>query len=163
LVRFTGNFLKIPTQLEAELRQKFPEMRFAVAQMEFLHWGWESVNLIMMVDAKTGHPETYLWDIWFTDPPFSFSSVFTPRLGKRSELQGTMTCLGNLIAFSMSGSIGQVVETAEHMELVIKDRDGKPWRIMSVATKSQMTSKGLTFVNPSTREQKANPPAGTER
>ena len=152
-VHFTGNFLKIPEQLESELKQKFPDKRFVIAKMEFADLHWNPVNLIIVIDARTGKPWTYLWDLWFTVPPFSFSCVFTGQLGEPPELQGKMTCLGKLIAFSMGGSIGQITETAEHAELVIKDRNGSPYRIMSMPKKPEIGER-LKILNPSTREPK---------
>jgi hypothetical protein len=141
-VSFTGRFTPIPGDLESELQRAFPEVKFQIAEMTYMHWGPEPVNLLVASDRNSGHVLTYLWSLWFTSPTPAFVAVLNSRSwSEEPEFRGATLTLAKLVARCMEGRVGEVgyepAESGKFLSLEkitveLFDQHNRLWRVMKV-------------------------------
>jgi len=130
-VQFRGKYLKLPEDLKADLTAQFGKLNIRVAEMKYLNWGMDPVNLMLFQNKDSGEVVTYLWDIWFSDAPFSFGSVMGSHIKFAPNSKSAFHAICRLIAFSMDGSVSQLVDEKDASRATINDRHKRPWRIIS--------------------------------
>lgn len=130
-IKFTGEYLDLPQDLNKELISRFPDLNIRIAKMTYLHWGMEPVNLMVFQDSESGNVVTFLWDIWFTDAPFSFESVVGSRIRFSTNSKQAFISISQLIAFSMGGTVEPVKESEGKYTATIIDRRDRPWRVLT--------------------------------
>ncbi len=154
--RFKGTFTKIDLALERQLRTEFPRLAFHIADMEFIHWGPEPVHFLLVTDQRSGRVCTYLWDVWFTDIPFSFGAVFAQREGLEAAKR-RMELLGRLLAQQMGWTVGLTRVEKSVVIVPLIDRNNAPWRYIRCPTDIDLTNPDrLDIVHPSKIESSSN-------
>ena len=108
-VGFTGDFRKLPSGLEAELEEYFPEYAFSIAEMWFLHWGPEDVNLIVVTDRESGSVVSYAWAPWFDASAGSLQFVVNQyKWGAYCSGSPIARALAHLLALAGDRNLGKM-------------------------------------------------------
>ena len=155
-IEFTGKYKDIPKDLNERLMSSFPSLRFHIAKMRYQDWGMSPVNLIVIVDAKSSYVVTYMWDIWFDDPPSSFQAQFGRlfRTGEDSETQ--LSSLASLIAYSMEGSTDPLKKVDDAIEVPIRDMHNTEWRTLRLVCHNNCRQNDILLINPKATSDKSD-------
>lgn len=152
-VKFTGDFTPLPAELTADLDRQFPDYIFRIANMHYLHWGWDPVRLLLVLDRDESTVRSYLWDVWFTNAPFSFSTTFSQQGQPVEVAKARMTTLARLICFQTGWTPGKVTAKDGVVLAPLLDFEKKPWRIMRSRVTPVFPGDWLTFINPRERDK----------
>jgi hypothetical protein len=151
-VKFTGEFTPLPAELTADLDRQFPDYIFRIANMHYLHWGWDPVRLLLVIDRNASTVRSYLWDVWFTDAPFSFGTTFSQQGQPVEVAKARMAGLARLICFQTGWTPGEVTVEDGVVLASLLDSEKEPWRIMRARVTPDIPSERLLFINPRERD-----------
>ena len=147
-IAFTGQFTPIPAQLTKELQQQFPDFTFRIANMTFVHWGPEPVHLLLVVDRVHNSVRSYLWDVWFTEEPFSFDTAFGQQGQPVDIAQARITALARLVCFQMGWTVGEVTVEDGVVFAPLINPDKQVWRVIRSRVTPSFPFESLAIVHP---------------
>lgn len=145
---FTGEFVTVKPEIAKRLDAEFPDYDFRIAKMRYLHWGMEPVNLLLVIHRSDPRVCTYLWDLWFTDEPFSFDTVFGGIHHDGDKALSKLTLLGELICFQMGWTVGTVTTKDRAISVPLVNRDKVEWRTLVLRLDPSLGERSLVFKNP---------------
>jgi hypothetical protein len=123
---FTGEFRRIPEDLQVELNRDFPEYKFHIAKMSVLidppHTQYD---LIVITSDDTDEVQAFVWGhYWMIPPSRSFDQLLKGHQAKAKEdALNKLKSLAKLIAYTASAEVGQA--TAKHGKLSVELLRGK--------------------------------------